>query len=1019
MKSAVCSNFPEQLRAMFALVLLAILAAVVSSPGYAIQNCHDYTYYALTGENGNMLSVGKLREYLEKNGYTKFKYPSSRALLAGSNRPMTESEILRPGDVLIFGDSHSGVVNATGTVDQYFQSFVSGQLPRKSEQVDPRDLDYQKTLQKGWTVERILKEKKVYQEDQIEIWRKESDFNNVLRFVRSPTASGDSYSTTDYTVTKDAGQVSLKVVREGGGKGPVTARIVADPYSSASAGRTYTLSNDTLTWAHNDLSTKDVFVTVRDDDQEPGDRFVIFALKLVSGNVRLAAPSNAMVSIKKPYTSQDRDSMGGEISFTEDQVHADAKDTRVRLVVTREGFTKGAVTVEYQSQDGTAHSGMDYTPVAGTLSWEESDNTIRSIEIRLLPGTRSPTDVAFTVSLKNPTAGAQIANPSKVTVSMRGRSANSGQAVTSQSVSPTEQEAERSPPFVPPPVRQKECRYLKISPDNVEVGSGRQVSFQATAVYDDGSEAVVTTKATWQPGPGSTYTAPSDLRVNQRVTITATWDNCEGKTTLNALAPSWSPPLSHADELGARGETPGPSDYTHYVLCDQTGHVVTGTSTNPVLFGIMAGPFPGPREAELWIPKNCPRGLCTKEGAYGLCAKEPPLAPTGGDAYYALCDQTGHVVISRSASLTGHVIMSPALTGEAGARWWIEQNCPSWACTSAGACASAGQIRTGGKWAVVCDRRHGGVGLTEYPNSVDHWIWVEHLLTDGDAKNWIAKNCPSERCDQNGRCLPGNAAQGRPLEMPPEAVLEMFSQRESSRQAGGRGGVVIGGGTRPGRFSATDLQSGGGLLTDSGGSVTGTGTSTGTTTGTTTSTTTGTGTKTEPVAPVKPVTPTGGTGGTTKPPAVPSGTYEPKGSGQPCLQVGQQMEAQCRQMGEDCNRRNCSGGGYSGCALDCPGCGGYFGDYVAWCPLHPSYEPKVSAGLTSFVGEIKTCINQFLGDGKPGRRERGAECQGKAQKKLSESKDTWVQQACQARCAQDGRSGVAVLGGARHRCECR
>jgi hypothetical protein len=79
----------------------------------------------------------------------------------------------------------------------------------------------------------------------------------------------------------------------------------------------------------------------------------------------------------------------------------------------------------------------------------------------------------------------------------------------------------------------------------------------------------------------------------------------------------------------------------------------------------------------------------------------------------------------------------------------------------------------------------------------------------------------------------------------------------------------------------------------------------------------------------------------------------------------------------------------------------------------------VSAGLASFVSQIKTCIDQFLSDGKPGRRERGAECQGKAQKKLAESKDAWVQQACQARCTQDGRSGVAVLGGGRHRCECR
>ena len=166
-----------------------------------------------------------------------------------------------------------------------------------------------------------------------------------------------------------------------------------------------------------------------------------------------------------------------------------------------------------------------------------------------------------------------------------------------------------------------------------------------------------------------------------------------------------------------------------------------------------------------------------------------------------------------------------------------------------------------------------------------------------------------------------------------------------------------------------------------------------------------------PTPPTPPATPTK--------PAVPAGIYEPKGNGQACLQIGTRMQAQCKQAYDACTARNCSGGGYSGCALDCPGCAGYFGDYTAWCTLHPSYEPRLSAGLATFSAEIKTCIDQFLADGKPGRRERGAECQGKAQRKLALQKDVWVQQSCEARCAEDGRKGVAVLGGGRHRCECR
>jgi hypothetical protein len=743
-----------------------------------------------------------------------------------------------------------------------------------------------------------------------------------------------------------------------------------------------------------------------------------------------------------------------EVQFERVAFDAAEEAGEAAVMVTRTGGTTGQLTVRYRTVDPKDKTSKYYRAATGTVTWGDGDSKAKSVRVPIINDTVYVGSRSYTIELfdpQNPAAAVRLGYQWQAMIYII------------EDDLPPEPEV---PPALPP-----RCSYLIIQPQNVEVAPNRSVTFSATAVFDNGSRRDVTADATWQAtagtaaqvsprqswllSPGSTYTAPGNLRDNQRVTITARWGDCQGETTLNALAPSWSPPLSHADDLGARGETPGPMEFNHYVLCDLSGHVVIGKNTSPALFGIMHGPV-GPRNAEQWIPQHCPSKLCIKEGATGVCAREPPLAPTGGDAYYALCNQAGQIIISRSASLPGHVTMtSQGLTGETGARWWIERNCPSWACTSSGACASAGQVRTGGKWAVVCDRRHGGIGLTEHPSIVDHWIKVEHLLSDRDALNWIAANCPSERCDPDGRCLPGNAplsttAQGRPVEVPAGAVLEMFGQRESSRQAGGRSGFGSYWG-QGGRFSSDTLSqqmqrdgqmqssaagSGGGSSYASeqhcqndascapgyrcqGGHCVPGAAAGGLPTGAATSPGGSGGSGAAGVAPVQSATTTTASAGGTRPPAVPAGTYEPKGSGQPCLQVGQQMEARCRQMSEDCNRRNCSGGGYSGCALDCPGCGGYFGDYVAWCPLHPSYESKVSAGLSSFVSEIKVCIDQFLADGKAGRRERGAECQGKAQKRLNDKKDTWVQQGCQARCAQDGRNGVAVLGGARHRCECR
>ena len=1037
--------------AVLALFVLSLLAMAWPGVASAIQNCHDYTYYALTGEDGNMLSAGELRSRLAARGYTKYRYSASAAV-----GRLDEKQRYRPGDALLFGDSHSGVVNAAGTIDHYFQNFVGNSLPRKSEVVDPRDLDYQRTLFKGWTVERILQAHRSYREDQIEIWRKGSP--DTIGFVESWGEVG-----------KDVGQVSLAVHRTGSGRGALSVQIVprgSPSYlATASAGVSYRLASDTLDWADGEVGRKTVEIEILNSDAEPGDRALLLGIAVKRGDARPDRWPETTLVLKRAAASRDRSRMGGEISFVEDAVSAAPADRQVRLIVTRDGFSKGEVTVDYQTQPGSARPGVDYTPVTGTLSWAESDKGIRSIDVPILAASGGGAMASFTVTLANPSGGAEVVRPATVTVNLQRAPVDPGQALPGGSrAGPAEGDtSEPAPASAGSQTRRKNCLYLRLKPEQVQIGAGGQLSFTATAVFDDGSETDVTRLASWQPGPANTYGAPPEVRFDERVLVSARWDGCAGKATVDLQAAAWTPPLSHADDR--RPGEPGSEPWrpTWYVLCDRSGRVVYGEDTTPALFGIIAGPFMGPRRAEQWIGENCPRTVCTIEGTHGLCAREPPPAAAAGDGYQALCDPTGHVVIGRSGTLPGHRPMSPALAGEASARWWIEQNCPSWTCTPDGACARAGAIRSGGRWAVVCSRQHGGVGFTEYPNRVDSWVWVEHLLSDGDARNWLAANCPSERCDRDGRCLPGGpatapSAQQRPSEVPTGSVLDLYGQRERSRQGAGSGslGPYWGPG---GRFSSDTLRQqmardGQTLSTSRDGDGRSAGGEShcasdatcpagyscqgghclpvtagdgqqpaGATTRDTSSRPAAVATPAVTGASAAAATAAATAATTAATPSTaagspPPGVYEPKGNGQACLQVGQQMEARCRQMSEDCNRRNCSGGGYSGCALDCPGCGGHFGNYIAWCSLHPAYQAKVSSGLTGFVAEIGTCIAQFLADGKPGRRERGADCQRQAQRKLDQGRDAWVQQTCQARCAEDGRKGVAVLGGARHRCEC-
>lgn len=153
----------------------------------------------------------------------------------------------------------------------------------------------------------------------------------------------------------------------------------------------------------------------------------------------------------------------------------------------------------------------------------------------------------------------------------------------------------------------------------------------------------------------------------------------------------------------------------------------------------------------------------------------------------------------------------------------------------------------------------------------------------------------------------------------------------------------------------------------------------------------------------------------------PQGRYSPRGSGPACSSQAQNYIAQCKQASAECSRRNCgpSGVGYSGCGVDCPGCGGgeiamWFTDY--WCQISPAYASQAHSAVSAYVNEIRGCQSRFLSDGRPGRRERGADCQRAALGKLDTAFKNAVAQACSARCAQDGRRGT--IGYQPHTCYC-
>jgi RHS repeat-associated protein len=222
-----------------------------------------------------------------------------------------------------------------------------------------------------------------------------------------------------------------------------------------------------------------------------------------------------------------------------------------------------------------------------------------------------------------------------------------------------------------------------------------------------------------------------------------------GRTDPVSPAPSWSPPLSHGDQIGARGQPVAPDAYRWYVMCDRAnGTVVFGKDWDPARHVILAGPFEGPRTAQNWIGLNCPAARCNAQGA---CTAGAPYAAAAGGNWYVMCNRhDGTIVYGQHPDVSRQFILAGPLPGAQDATNWIAAVCPSARCTQTGACAS-GPVG-GGNWYVLCNRDDGNVVMSKNVDPSRQIVWQGNLRGEWDARQWISMNCPSARCDRNGRC---------------------------------------------------------------------------------------------------------------------------------------------------------------------------------------------------------------------------------------------------------------------------
>jgi len=179
----------------------------------------------------------------------------------------------------------------------------------------------------------------------------------------------------------------------------------------------------------------------------------------------------------------------------------------------------------------------------------------------------------------------------------------------------------------------RELVGLTISGPN-EVNEGATASYTATASYDDGSTADVTSQATWTATTGAiasgAYTAPSEISSHTSATISATYTEPQvsesddaivviGNTLANlsvqTIAPDGQPagsPIRSVHQLGATLQVPAPDPPGACQIFDHwTGDVPTGHETdNPLALQMLTDKTLRAEYKDIPTPPCCPGGGC-------------------------------------------------------------------------------------------------------------------------------------------------------------------------------------------------------------------------------------------------------------------------------------------------------------------------------------------------------------------------------------------------------------------------
>ncbi|WP_176329808.1 Calx-beta domain-containing protein [Thioflexithrix psekupsensis] len=179
-----------------------------------------------------------------------------------------------------------------------------------------------------------------------------------------------------FALTHDAGtegdRLTITVLRENGSAGEISVGLnIQDLTTQASD---YQLTTQRLTWANGDDQPKTFTFLLNEDNEAEAIETVRLELTDLQGGATFG--QNQSIEIKifdlAPFSS---------LQIATARYTANELDGQLDMIITRAASSRGAVSVDYQTRDGTATAGTDYTAITGTLHWADGDSTHRVVTV--------------------------------------------------------------------------------------------------------------------------------------------------------------------------------------------------------------------------------------------------------------------------------------------------------------------------------------------------------------------------------------------------------------------------------------------------------------------------------------------------------------------------------------------------------------------------------------------------------------------------------------------------------------